>query len=71
VQVTADRLDFIPGQIPRDSLVSAVFLRVIHHCLLMSLLWHPSLWHLFSMSWHDLQCSLITLKRLSSTGDFD
>src|SRR5712691_2393283 len=53
VHVAADRLDFLPGKIPRDSLLSAVFLKVAHHRLLMSLILQPSIYHLFSMSWHN------------------
>lgn len=52
VQLAADRLDGVSGQIARDGLVSTVFLRVAHHGLLMSLSWHPVRWDLFSMSWH-------------------
>src|SRR6266436_1597386 len=50
VQVAADRLDVVSGQIAHDRLVSAVFLRVAHHCLLMPLTWHPVQCDLFSMS---------------------
>ena len=52
VQVAADRLDVVSGQIARDRLLSAVFLRVVHPRLLMPLIWHPVRWDLFSMSWH-------------------
>jgi hypothetical protein len=52
VQLAADRLDGVSGQIARDCLVSTVFLRVAHHGLLMPLIWPPVRWDLFSMSWH-------------------
>jgi hypothetical protein len=52
VQVAADRFDFVSGQIARDRQLSAVFLRVAHHCLLMPRTWHPVRCDLFSMSWH-------------------
>jgi hypothetical protein len=53
VHIAADRFDFLPSQIPYDRLFSPLFLRVIHSRLLMHLLLHPSLYDLFSMSWHD------------------
>ena len=53
VHVAADRVDFLPSQIPHDRLFSPLFLRVIHSRLLMRLIWHHSLYDLFSMSWHD------------------
>src|SRR5207244_6578994 len=52
VQVAADRFDFVSGQIARDRQLSAVFLRVAHHCLLRPRTWHPVRCDLFSMSWH-------------------
>src|SRR2546425_8563473 len=87
VQVAADRLDFVSGKIARDRLLSAVFLRVAHHRLLMRLTWHPVRCDLFSMSWHAMlrsipvppdapgtplaQASLLPLERLSPTDDSD
>jgi hypothetical protein len=54
VQLAADRLDGVSGQIARDCLVTTVFLRGAHHCLLMPFTWHPARWDLFSMSWHAI-----------------
>src|SRR5215510_14151308 len=53
VQVAANRFDVVSRQIPYDGLFSPLFLSMIHDRPLTRLILPPSMYDLFSMSWHN------------------